>query len=74
MLGIMRSSPWDAVKVVESAPVESAPWTAPEAVLREANIRLGTTYPEPIVDHAHARARALDAFKSISHANRGNEP
>ena len=51
-----------------------APWTAPEAVLREANIRLGTTYPEPIVDHAHARARALDAFKSISHANRGNEP
>jgi deoxyribodipyrimidine photo-lyase len=51
-----------------------APWTAPEAVLREAKIRLGTTYPEPIVDHAHARARALDAFKSISHANRGNEP
>lgn len=49
-----------------------APWTAPEAVLREAKVRLGTTYPEPIVDHAHARARALNAFKSISHANRGN--
>jgi deoxyribodipyrimidine photo-lyase len=49
-----------------------APWTAPEEVLREATVRLGTTYPEPIVDHAHARARALDAFKSISHANRGN--
>lgn len=48
-----------------------APWTAPEAVLREAKVRLGASYPEPIVDHAHARARALDAFKSMSLAKRG---
>ena len=31
MLGIMSSSPWDAVNVVESAPACSAPWTAPAA-------------------------------------------
>ncbi len=31
MLGIMRSRPWDAVKVVVSAPVVRAPWTAPAA-------------------------------------------
>jgi len=43
-----------------------APWTAPGAVLAEAGVRLGDTYPRPIVDHAEARARALDALKSIS--------
>ena len=31
MLGIMSSRPWEAVKVVVSAPVWSAPWTAPQA-------------------------------------------
>jgi hypothetical protein len=31
MLGIMSRSPCDAVKVVVSAPVCSAPWTAPAA-------------------------------------------
>ena len=31
MLGIIRSSPWEAVKVVVSAPVVSAPCTAPAA-------------------------------------------
>src|ERR1043166_9466602 len=31
MLGIIRSRPWDAVKVVESAPACNAPWTAPAA-------------------------------------------
>ena len=33
--------------------------------LRAANVRLGQNYPEPIVDHAQARARALAAFKDI---------
>ena len=31
MLGIMSSSPWEAVNVVVRAPVVSAPWTAPAA-------------------------------------------
>jgi deoxyribodipyrimidine photo-lyase len=38
------------------------PWMAPPAVLAEAGVELGTTYPHPIVDHAAARARALEAL------------
>ncbi|MFH3481863.1 cryptochrome/photolyase family protein [Xanthobacter variabilis] len=40
------------------------PWTADAATLRHAGIRLGTTYPLPVVDHAAARERALLALKS----------
>ena len=40
------------------------PWEAPDAVLSHAGVRLGSTYPEPIVDHAAARTRALDLFRS----------
>lgn len=42
-----------------------APWKAPATVLKEAGIRLGRTYPAPIVDHAEARARALAAWSSL---------
>lgn len=42
-----------------------APWQAPPEMLRKAGIKLGKTYPEPIVDHAAARKRALDAFAEI---------
>ena len=49
-----------------------APWTAPEAVLAGAGVRLGVDYPEPIVDHAEARARALEALKSLPKA-RGDD-
>ncbi|MCB9949731.1 MAG: deoxyribodipyrimidine photo-lyase [Planctomycetaceae bacterium] len=42
-----------------------APWTAPDKVLRQANVELGGNYPEPIVDHAEARKAALNAFASI---------
>ena len=38
------------------------PWEAPEDVLNKANVKLGQEYPKPIVDHAKARARALEAF------------
>ncbi len=41
------------------------PWTAPEAVLQQAGVALGSTYPKPIVDHDEARQRALDALRSI---------
>ncbi len=42
-----------------------APWEAPAATLREAGIRLGETYPAPVVDHGAARQRALDAWASL---------
>jgi deoxyribodipyrimidine photo-lyase len=42
-----------------------APWTAPAEVLEYAGVELGATYPEPIVDHAEARAEALAAFKRL---------
>ncbi len=44
------------------------PWQAPEAMLAEAGVSLGKTYPRPIVDHDAARAKALDAFKSLAPA------
>jgi deoxyribodipyrimidine photo-lyase len=34
-------------------------------VLQVAGVRLGETYPRPIVDHAKARAEALSAFQSL---------
>ena len=43
-----------------------APWTAPPEVLRDAGVRLGKDYPHPILDHGQARARALDALKTVS--------
>lgn len=42
-----------------------APWTAPPAVLGAAGVVLGRTYPEPIVDHASARERALAALAAM---------
>ncbi len=42
-----------------------APWEAPSEVLAGAGVRLGETYPKPIVDHAAARAAALGAFKAL---------
>ena len=42
-----------------------APWTAQPIALQGAGIRLGHDYPMPIIDHAGARQRALDAFKTL---------
>ena len=41
-----------------------APWLAPEAVLAKAGVRLGESYPLPMVDHATARQRALDGWQT----------
>ena len=41
------------------------PWKAPSGALAAAGVRLGDTYPWPVVDHATARAAALVAFGSI---------
>ncbi|MDB5569234.1 MAG: phrA [Hyphomicrobiales bacterium] len=41
------------------------PWTAPAPVLARAGVRLGVTYPAPIVDHGAARESALAAFAEL---------
>jgi deoxyribodipyrimidine photo-lyase len=41
------------------------PWEAPPLHLSTLGITLGETYPHPIVDHAQARQRALDAYETI---------
>jgi deoxyribodipyrimidine photo-lyase len=43
----------------------SCPWDAPNTVLKQANIRLGITYPRPIVDLKTSRQQALIAYQSI---------
>ncbi len=40
-----------------------APWEMPPIVAAEAGCIVGRDYPEPIVDHAFARARAIDVFR-----------
>jgi deoxyribodipyrimidine photo-lyase len=42
-----------------------APWTASASVLAKAGVKLGETYPLPVVDHAAARQRALDGYAAI---------
>ncbi|GAB4071037.1 deoxyribodipyrimidine photo-lyase [Ancylobacter sonchi] len=39
------------------------PWRAKPDMLRRAGVELGATYPRPIVEHAAARERALDAYR-----------
>jgi deoxyribodipyrimidine photo-lyase len=46
------------------------PWSAPPAELLAAGVELGVTYPEPCVDHAAARQRALDAYKENVSSNK----
>jgi deoxyribodipyrimidine photo-lyase len=39
-----------------------APWTMPPIVAAGTGVTIGKNYPEPIVDHAIARKRALEAY------------
>ncbi|MDT3377781.1 deoxyribodipyrimidine photo-lyase [Labrys neptuniae] len=48
-----------------AAPFIHRPWTASSTQLAAAGIRLGKTYPFPIVDHKIARERALAAWRSL---------
>jgi deoxyribodipyrimidine photo-lyase len=41
-----------------------APWEASPLVLSAAGVRLGKTYPLPIIEHAAGRARALAAYEA----------
>jgi deoxyribodipyrimidine photo-lyase len=42
-----------------------APWEAPADALARAGVKLGVTYPRPIVDHGAARTVALDAYDQL---------
>jgi deoxyribodipyrimidine photo-lyase len=45
-----------------------APLEAPEPVLARAGVHLGKTYPKPIVEHAAARAAALEGYALVKAA------
>lgn len=45
-----------------------SPSTAPKEALAAADIRLGDTYPVPVVDHAAARLAALAAYEHVKRA------
>jgi deoxyribodipyrimidine photo-lyase len=49
-----------------------APWELPAAMLADAGVALGRDYPAPVVDHAAARARALDAYAALRAAENGD--
>jgi deoxyribodipyrimidine photo-lyase len=42
-----------------------APWEAPAPTLVEAEVRLGKSYPRPVVDHGAARTAALAAYDIV---------
>ncbi len=42
-----------------------APWDAEQQVLQHAGIKLGSDYPNPIVDLRETRARALEAYDRV---------
>jgi len=42
-----------------------APWDAPESVLSDAGVRLGATYPRPVIEHSQGRNRALAAYQQL---------
>jgi deoxyribodipyrimidine photo-lyase len=41
------------------------PWAADDEVLTSAGVRLGVTYPRPIIDHAQARDLALSLYERL---------
>lgn len=41
------------------------PWETPPLIQGAVGCRVGDDYPEPVVEHAQARARALEAFAEI---------
>ncbi len=43
-----------------------APWEMPRNVQESCGVRIGSDYPAPIVEHAMARGRALDAYSAVS--------
>jgi deoxyribodipyrimidine photo-lyase len=50
------------------APLVHSPWKATQDQCAAAGLRLGETYPRPIVDHDEARRRALSTWKELREA------
>jgi deoxyribodipyrimidine photo-lyase len=48
------------------------PWQAPTQVLDAAKLKMGETYPHPMVDHAEARATALRALEEMKRTGAAN--
>jgi deoxyribodipyrimidine photo-lyase len=48
------------------APAIFAPWQAAALDLAAAGVRLGVDYPGPVIDHRHARDRALSRFQEAT--------
>ena len=44
------------------------PWNAPPLLLHTSGVKLGDTYPAPLVDHGTCRIRALNAYKELRKA------
>jgi deoxyribodipyrimidine photo-lyase len=47
------------------APLIHRPWTATPLELKNADVKLGRTYPGPIIDHKAGRERALAAYGRV---------
>jgi deoxyribodipyrimidine photo-lyase len=47
------------------------PWTLDAEAQARAGVRIGVDYPAPIVDHAEARARALEVYGATKAGTRG---
>lgn len=50
-----------------------SPWKATDTVLKQAGVKLGVTYPKPIVDLAFSRERALDAYAMLKNNHRASK-
>ena len=50
-----------------------APWTAAPLELEAAGVRLGDSYPAPIVDHAEARERTLQRYAVVRETKGGRK-
>ena len=48
-----------------------APWEAPEEILNEAGIKIGKTYPGPLVDHSEARKAAMAGYEAVKSETAG---
>ena len=44
------------------------PWEAPADILKKAGVKLGETYPRPMIEHKKGRERALAAYEELKAA------